>query len=98
MPAALKWLVLGTIAWLLWRVPIVARDFLRLQQQATSALPLPGKAPAQGELPLPLTEKNQAADSIPIAAKSAYASILPNMRRHSGKSSDRKSNSLNSSH
>src|SRR3546814_13930783 len=48
---------------------------------------LPGKAPAQGELPLPITEKNQAADSITIAAKSAYASILPNMRRHSGKSS-----------
>src|SRR3546814_16266191 len=87
MPAALKWLVLGTIAWLLWRVPIVARDFLRLQQQATSALPLPGKAPAQGELPLPITEKNQAADSITIAAKSAYPSILPNMRRHSGKRS-----------
>src|SRR3546814_13855151 len=87
MPAALKWLVLGTIAWLLWRVPIVARDFLRLQQQATSALPLPGQAPAQGELPLPITEENQAADSITIAAKSAYASILPNMRRHSGKSS-----------
>src|SRR3546814_8070172 len=82
MPAALKWLVLGTIAWLLWRVPIVARDFLRLQQQATSALPLPGQAPAQGELPLPITEENQAADSITIAAKSAYASILPRSEEH----------------
>lgn len=30
LPAALKWLVLGTLAWLAWRVPIVAHDLALL--------------------------------------------------------------------